>query len=306
VVRKQRNDSRANNRSRHSDDWEAGSAEQDVVLMSILERLNQTKRKLWIALGLGCGVLVAAIVVVVVAALILFAWDTYHTPKVVKNQIGIELILVPPGSFMMGSAGGRDDEKPMHQVTISNGFLIGRYEVTAGQWKSVMGKEPPNFKSDDLPAQFITWNGAQEFILRLNQKNDGYTYRLPTEAEWEYACRAGKKGEDPTDIEWLAWYDGNADNRVHRVGERHANDWGLYDMQGNVSEWCRDWYDQNYYGQSPGADPQGPNSGSERVKRGGSRYDNRSMVRASSRQGGTPDQLLDTNGFRIVADARSQ
>ena len=271
--------------------------------MDILERLRRIKKGLWIAVGVAFAVLFLLIAVVVVAALILRAWDTRNAPKIVKNQIGIELITISPGSFLMGSDDVRDDEKPVHQVTISKAFLFGRYEVTAGEWKAVMGKAPPGFEADHFPARYITWNDAQEFIRRLNQRNDGYSYRLPTEAEWEYACRAGAKTEDPSDIELLAWYDGNSNNRLHPVGMKHANDWGFYDMRGNVSEWCQDWYDKNYYPESAGADPKGPNNGQERVKRGGSQFDDRSKVRCSAREGGAPTEILDTNGFRIVAAA---
>jgi formylglycine-generating enzyme required for sulfatase activity len=196
----------------------------------------------------------------------------------------------------MGSENGRDDEKPVHQVTISKGFLMGRYEVTSAQWKAVMGKDPSNYKGDDFPAQFVSWNDAQEFIRRLNLKNNGYTYRLPTEAEWEYACRAGTTGD-------MAYYEMALD-KIHTVGYRQPNDWGLYDMHGNVSEWCQDWYDKNYYSESPGTDPPGPASGQQRAKRGGSWYDDRSTTLSSSREGRRPDETLDSNGFRIVAVAR--
>jgi formylglycine-generating enzyme required for sulfatase activity len=185
----------------------------------------------------------------------------------------------------------------VHQVIISKGFLMGQYEVTSAQWKAVMGKEPSNYKGDNFPAQFISWNDAQEFIRRLNQTNDGYTYRLPTEAEWEYACRAGTTGD-------MAYYEMVLD-KIHTVGYRSPNDWGLYDMHGNVSEWCQDWYDKNYYSQSPGTDPQGPASGQQRVMRGGSWYDDRSTTLSSSREGGRADELLDSNGFRVVAVARN-
>src|SRR6266508_4050028 len=169
--------------------------------MDILERLRRIKKGLWIAVGVAFGVLFALVVVVVLAVLVLHSWDTRNLQKTVKTQIGMELISVPPGTFQMGSADARNqDESPAHQVTISKGFLIGKYEVTAGEWKTVMGKEPPGLTADYLPAQFITWNDVQEFIRRLNQKNDGYIYRLPTEAEWEYACRGGAKTEDPSDI----------------------------------------------------------------------------------------------------------
>ena len=230
----------------------------------------------------------------------------------------MEFVRIPPGEFMMGCSTSDnecdDDEKPAHQVTITKGFLIGRYEVTAGQWKAVMGKEPPNFKADFLPAQFVSWNEAQEFIRRLNQRNDGYLYRLPTEAEWEYTCRAGTKGDYPDNLEWLAWYEANSGHRPHQIGEKHPNDWGVYDMNGNLEEWCQDWYDKDYYSHSPGTDPQGPATGTERVIRGGSFIDSGpfsavvdgSKLRSPARWQSTPAGILDSYGFRVVAVTRSQ
>jgi formylglycine-generating enzyme required for sulfatase activity len=273
--------------------------------MEILQRLTQTKRKLLIVVGVLLGVLVVVIVAIAIAATLLRAWESHKAAQIVRNQVGMEFMPIPAGSFRMGSEDGRDDEKPVHQVTISKGFLMGRYEVTQGQWKAVIGREPSNFKGNDFPVQFVTWNDAQEFIRRLNQTNHGYTYRLPTEAEWEYACRAGTNAEyDAGDIEMMAWYDANSENKIHPIGYKHENAWGLYDILGNVSEWCQDWYGKDYYANSPATDPTGPSSGQERVKRGGSRYDNSSLVRSASRQGDRPDGILDTNGFRVVAQPR--
>jgi formylglycine-generating enzyme required for sulfatase activity len=191
--------------------------------MALLDRLVQIKIKLWIVIGVLLGILITMIAAIVIAAWLLGAWDARKAPQITRNQMGMEFVTVAPGTFIMGSDDGRNDEKPVHQVTITKGFLIGRYEVTAGQWKNVMGKEPPNFKSDFLPLQFVSWDNAQEFIGRLNQRNDGYVYRLPTEAEWEYACRAGTTGAYPDNLEWLAFYEANSGHRVHQVGEKHSN-----------------------------------------------------------------------------------
>src|SRR5438309_6973426 len=174
--------------------------------MALLDRLVQMKIKLWIVIGVLLGILITMIAAAVIAAWLLGAWDARNAPKITKNQLGMEFVTIPPGTFVMGSDDGSNEEKPAHQVTITKGFLIERYEVTAGQWKAVMGKEPPNFKSESLPAQFVSWDNAQEFIARLNQRNDGYVYRLPTEAEWEYACRAGTTGAYPDNLDWLAFY----------------------------------------------------------------------------------------------------
>ena len=277
--------------------------------MALLDRLVRIKIKLWIVIGVLLGFLIILIAALVFAAWLLGARDARNAPKITKNQMGMEFVTVAPGAFIMGSDDGRNDEKPAHQVTITKGFLIGRYEVTAGQWKAVMGKEPPNFKSDFLPVQFVSWDNAQEFIGRLNQRNDGYVYRLPTEAEWEYACRAGTTGAYPDNLEWLAFYEANSGHRVHQVGEKHPNAWGVYDMNGNMEEWCQDWYDKDYYAHSPETDPQGPSSGKERAVRGGSFLDlgpfsaavDNSKLRSAARSQSIPAGILDTYGFRIVA-----
>src|SRR5437879_5822413 len=151
--------------------------------MALLDRLVQIKIELWIVIGVLLGALITMIAALVIAAWLLGAWDARKAPKIVKNQLGMEFVSVSAGTFTMGSDNGSNDERPAHQVTISKPFLIGRYEVTAGQWEAVMGEAPPNFKADFLPAQFVSWDKAQVFIRRLNQRNDEYIYRLPTEAE---------------------------------------------------------------------------------------------------------------------------
>jgi formylglycine-generating enzyme required for sulfatase activity len=280
--------------------------------MQLLQRLRQTKRKLWITVGVLLGVVALLVVAVAVAALFLWIADSRKAAQIKKNRAGMEFVPVPAGSFLMGSDTTGNNERPAHQVTITHGFLMGRYEVTAAQWKAVMSRDPYNFKGDNYPVQFVSWNHAQEFIQRLNQMNDGYTYRLPTEAEWEYACRAGTTGNYADELDWIAWYESNSDDKVHPVGERHPNAWGLYDMEGNLWEYCQDWYSENFYSQSPSSDPQGPASGPERVERGGSfrdsgpssaSYDG-SNLRSSARRGIHPDGVPDSEGFRIVAIVR--
>jgi formylglycine-generating enzyme required for sulfatase activity len=277
--------------------------------VDILETLVKIRRKLLIVIGV---LLVLLVVVVIAAGLFLWATAPRDTTQIIKNRMGMEFVAVPAGSFLMGSEKGNPDEKPVHQVMISKGFLLGRYEVTQGQWKDVMGRDAANFKGSNFPVQFLSWNDAQQFIARLNQTNDGYTYRLPTEAEWEYACRAGTTTEYADNLEWLAWYSGNSTQRVHPVGHLHPNVWGLYDMHGNLSEYCQDWYDPNYYGASPATDPPGPGAGKERVVRGGSFFDSGpispttdiSNLRSAARSEAFPDASIEDRGLRLVAVPR--
>ena len=279
--------------------------------MEILERLARIRFKLLIAIGV---LLVFLVVLIVVAGSLLWITAPRDTAKVVKNRIGMEFVSLSPGSFMMGSENGKPDEKPAHRVNLSSGFLLGRYEVTQGEWKAVMGREHAGFKGDSFPVQFVTWQDTQDFIARLNAANDGYAYRLPTEAEWEYACRAGTTTDYADELQWLAWYRGNSDQKVHPVGHLHPNAWGLYDMHGNVTEFVSDWYDANYYQNSPGADPPGPGNGKERVLRGGSFFDPGPLpsstdeyLRSAARNHTAPGYgTLEEYGFRIVAVPRNR
>jgi formylglycine-generating enzyme required for sulfatase activity len=231
------------------------------------------------------------------------------------NQAGIEFVLIPPGNFMMGSTNGGDNEKPVHQVTISQAFYIGKYEVTQAQWQSVMGNNPSNFKDcgGNCPVEQVSWDDAQNFVNKLNESNDGFRYRLPTEAEWEYACRAGTTGDYAGNLGEMAWYLENSDLKTHAVGGKQRNAWGLADMHGNVWEWCQDWYHDTYYG-AP-IDGSAWLSGGEqkyRVMRGGSwvskafdtRSANRDWLRPANRDW---DPLVRDNviGFRVVAVPRS-
>lgn len=221
----------------------------------------------------------------------------------------IELVRIPPGGFMMGSTNGGATEKPVHQVTISQAFYMGKYEVTQGQWQAVMGNNPSNFKDcANCPVEQVSWDDAQKFIQRLNQTNDGYIYRLPTEAEWEYACRAGTTGDYAGNLSEMAWYSENSGSKTHSVGGKRPNDWGLADMHGNVWEWCQDWYHETYYG-AP-TDGSAWLSGGEqkyRVLRGGSWLDtNAPNLRSASRNTASPDYRGSYIGFRVVAIARTQ
>ena len=188
----------------------------------------------------------------------------------------VEMVYIEPGTFDMGSPsseeGRHTNEGPVHSVRISEGFYLGKYEVTQGQWEAVMGTRPwaDNVRSEaDYPAIYISWEDAQAFIGRLNASAGSNIYRLPSEAEWEYACRAGTStrwsfGDDASQLTHYAY-----ENYEYRVGTKRANSWGLYDMHGYVWEWVQDWYGGDYYSVSPAVDPPGPSTGSERVVRGG-------------------------------------
>jgi len=182
--------------------------------------------------------------------------------------------------------------------------------VTQAQWQAVMGSNPSSFKDcgGNCPVEQVSWDDTQKFIQRLNGMNDGYTYRLPTEAEWEYACRAGTTGDYAGDLKTMAWYGGKFGSKPHPVGTKLANAFGLFDMHGNVWEWCQDWYSPNYYANSPSANPAGPSSGQRRVIRGGSLENNAADVRSATRLHWLPDiptGFVDI-GFRVVATARTQ
>jgi formylglycine-generating enzyme required for sulfatase activity len=227
-------------------------------------------------------------------------------PQTVKNSLGMEFVLVPAGSFMMGSENGNKDEKPVHQVTINYSIYMGRYEVTQAQWQQVMGSNPSRFKNcDQCPVEMVTWNDVQEFIQKLNAMNDGYAYRLPSEAEWEYACRAGTTSDYAGDLDAMGWYDKNSEHRTHADGQKQPNGFGLYDMHGNVWEWCEDWYHDNYNG-AP-TDGSAWLSGGEqkkRVLRGGSWINHANSLRSAQRHTYPPGFHDDDSGIRLVAVAQ--
>lgn len=206
------------------------------------------------------------------------AQSTGGAPRTYTNSIGMEFVLIPAGSFQMGAdpnfEDAADDQTPRHRVTLSQPFYLGKYEVTQEQWVAVMGTNPSRFKGRTNPVEQVSFDDVQTFIRKLNAKEGGSRYRLPTEAEWEYAARAGATGkygfgDDDDQLGLYAWYTGNSGDKTHPVGQLRANAWGLHDMHGNVWEWVQDWYDESYYRHSPATDPRGPGSGSNRVFRGG-------------------------------------
>lgn len=214
---------------------------------------------------------------------------------------GMEFVFVPGGCFKMGSLKGNSNEKPVHEVCVSS-FFIGKYEITQGQWRRVMGNNPSRFNScgDDCPVEQVGWNDAQEFISRLNDIT-GKKYYLPTEAEWEYACKSGGRDEaycGGDDIADLAWYDRNIAGKTHPVGQKKPNGLGIYDMSGNVWEWVQDW--SGDYLNMPQQDPAGAESSSSRIRRGGSWHYGTNQSRAAWRSSGYPDDSAFDIGFRIM------
>ena len=220
----------------------------------------------------------------------------------------IEMVFVKGGTFTMGATAeqGSDaesDEKPTHSVTVSD-FYIGKYEVTQAQWKAVMGSNPSYSKGDNLPVEWVSWNDIQEFITKLNAQT-GKKFRLPTEAEWEYAARGGHKSKGykysgSNSISDVAWYGDNSSSKIHPVGQKSPNELGIYDMSGNVWEWCQDWYSSSAYSSSSQTNPTGPSSGSSRVLRGGSWNYSAGSCRVSLRYYNTPDYRDFNRGFRLA------
>ena len=224
----------------------------------------------------------------------------------VKDGISIEMVRVEAGTFTMGATPEMkdpwDDEKPTHQVTLTNDYYIGKYEVTQALWKAVMGKNPSKFKGDNLPVEQVNWKDCQEFLSKLNNTT-GKKFRLPTEAEWEYAARGGKKSRGyqysgSNNISDVAWYEDNSGSKTHTVGSKQANELGIYDMSGNVWEWCHDW--KGSYSSSSQVNPTGANSGSYRVGRGGSWRHAARGCRSSYRNNSTPDNRNDSLGLRLI------
>lgn len=296
-------------------------------------------------------------------------------PKSIRSNSGIELVWIPPGSFMMGSENGDADEKPVHRVTLvvneeaaamarfempkaetefqttrrelsrakslleakvlsqadydaarerynaakekldslrpttgEYGLYMGKYEVTQSQWQQVMGNNPSYFKDcANCPVEQVSWEDAQEFLDKLNDANDGFRYRLPTEAEWEYACRAGTTGDYAGSLDSLGWYSGNSGGKTHAVGKLSSNAFGLYDMHGNVWEWCQDRYHENYNG-APGDGSAWLSGGEQkyRMLRGGSWNGAATFLRSAGRNDDPPDVRSKFFGFRVVAVARTQ
>lgn len=236
--------------------------------------------------------------------------ETPVTRKTV-NSIGMRFVLIPAGTFLMGKSeaeAGDEDELPQRRVTLSQPFYLQTTPVTQGQWVQVMGENPAFFHEggENCPVENVSWEEAQEFIAKLNRLEGTDDYRLPTEAEWEYACRAGSTGrfcfgDEEGDLKNYAWYEANSEGCTRPVGLLRSNAWGLYDMHGNVFEWCQDWF--GAYTPGPVTDPQGPASGEHRVLRGGSWNSAAEEVRCAYRHRLTPSYRYRHEGFRVARDA---
>ena len=220
------------------------------------------------------------------------------------NSVGMEFVLIPAGTFTMGAIDSYPDEQPIRTVRISQPFYLGKYEVTQAQWEAVMGYNPSAWRGQrHLPVEQVSWEDVQEFLRRLNAEEGVARYRVPTEAEWEYAARAGATtpysfGSDVSRLDEYAWYGGNAAHTSHPVGQLKPNAWGLHDMHGNVQEWVQD--GRRPYQVGTVTDPQGPTSGSLRIYLGGS-WDNLfSYCRAAYRFFRDPYNRSDTRGFRLL------
>jgi formylglycine-generating enzyme required for sulfatase activity len=221
-----------------------------------------------------------------------------------RTSIDMKFAWVPPGNFLMGANPKSDDEKPSHLVTISHGFYLGVTPVTQAQWESVLGYNPSHFTGDvNRPVENVSWDDCQVFCEQLRELT-GKPIRLPTEAEWEYACHAGSNeyysGNGEAALKKVGWYAGNSNKQTQPVAKLAPNDFGLYDLHGNVWEWCQDWYGS--YASAHATDPTGPDSGSVRVRvlRGGSWGNDVASCRAAYRSWDAPSARLKNVGFRVV------
>ncbi len=255
-------------------------------------------------------------------ALVIGNGDYKNNFAALKNPVPEDFIYVEGGTFQMGSTEGSSDEEPVHTVRVGD-FYIGKYEVTQAEWQEAMGRNPSRFKGTNRPVERVSWYDAVEYCNKLSQR-EGLTpvyringksvtanwnadgYRLPTEAEWEYAARGGSssrgyKYAGSDNVGRAGWYDDNSGDKTHPVGGKSPNELGIYDMSGNVWEWCWDW--KGAYSSGSQTNPKGPGSGSGRVLRGGSWVDSARYLRSAYRSSGSPGISHDSIGFRLVRPA---
>ena len=220
-------------------------------------------------------------------------------------ELGMEFVHIAPGSFEMGSSNGDADEKPVHTVAISREFWLGKYEVTQAEYEKLTGGNPSRFEGARNPVETVPWQAAADFCRKLTESERGagrlpagYEYRLPSEAEWEYACRAGTTGDYAGRLNKMAWHRENSGSRPNKVGAKKPNAWGLYDMHGNVWEWCLDWYDADYYASSPRTDPVNLEATSGHLSRGGGWGLAAHTLRSANRVRCRPEYAVVNLGFR--------
>jgi len=261
------------------------------------------KKTSWLALGVG---------LVAVAALAYFLLIkkqadssmtqtcTYSNGILIVNGVSYEMVSIPAGEFQMGTTAGESYDQPVHTVRLSKRFWLGRTEVTRGLWQAVMGSAQSAI-GNDYPMGMVSWDDCWLFIKKLNLMISGNPFRLPTEAEWEYACKAGTTGEYYGDINAIAWYYVNSGYSSHPVAQKQPNAFGLYDMLGNNWEWCQDWYGD--YGSAYQIDPTGPSSGTYRINRGGGWTNSAWLVRSSLHGRGIPTCRVSCFGFRLAANS---
>lgn len=226
----------------------------------------------------------------------------------IEPVTGAELVRIPGGTFLMGSTGGAEDEHPEHEVRLP-AFYIGRFELTRAQWVRVTGEDPSHFEPcPECPVEQVSWRDIEGFLARIRERG-GLPLRLPSEAEWEFAAAGGDRRQtwpgtdDPEELPDYAWFKGRFEGRVHPVGRKKPNAFGLHDLAGNVAEWCLDWYDAGYYSRAPAESPGGPEAGARRVVRGGSFLASADSLRTSRRAATDPDARRRSIGFRMAMDS---
>ena len=247
------------------------------------------------------------IIVLQLIILLSFSFITAQNPKAIADTIIKNMVFIEGGSFEMGNPNGGEDEKPLHIVNVAN-FYMCKYEIRAKEWKQIMGNNPCYFVGcEDCPVESVSWNEIQNFINKLNELSEK-KFRLPTEAEWEYAAKAGKHTtyndfSGNKEIGAVGWFRDNSDTCPHKIGLKLPNANGIYDMTGNVWEWCSDWYQADYYSVSTRENPQGPETGEKKVLRGGSWNNFVKHCKVTYRDTFEPDLKTYDYGFRVCYSA---
>ena len=283
---------------------EASPGMAEVAASTSRGAVLKSKKKLpWLLIGVG-AVAVVALIVLLAKKKTVTKTNSYSNGILTFNGVRYDMLSIPAGEFQMGSNSSEayPDQKPVHTVQISRSFWLGKTEVTQGLWQAVMGSNPSSFKKGDTyPVDTVSWDDCQAFIQKLNQLVGGNPFRLPTEAEWEYACRAGTTGDYYGPIDAISWYESNSGGSSHPVGQKQANAFGFYDMAGNVWEWCQDWF--GAYSSANQTDPTGPATGTDRVGRGGSWGRSARLGGSAYRDFDIPGSSYYYFGFRLAASS---